>query len=194
MHESTSDRRTRRTDGVLLSGLLALCAMGCQPGPRADLIEGQTLASPLAAEGLPMVCTVNAVVDGDTMALVCNGKQVKVRLHCIDAPEMGQAPWGRAAREHLVDMTPRTVIVVPKRTERGHRDRFGRIVGEVLTPDGERRNLGMAQVVSGQAAVYDRYCSDNRYFWVEAVAKQAGTGIWRSPGRQQTPWAWRHRG
>ena len=194
MHESTNTRRTRRTNSVLLIALLALCTMGCQPGPRADLIESQTLAGPLAAEGLPMVCTVHAVVDGDTMAMVCSGKRLKVRLHCIDAPEMGQVPWGRASREHLVDMTPRTVILVPKPTERGYRDRFGRIVGEVLTPDGERRNLGMAQVVSGQAAVYPRYCADDRYFWVEAVAKQAGTGIWRSPGGQQTPWAWRHRG
>jgi len=105
------------------------------------------------------------------MALVCNGKQVRVRLHCIDAPEMGQGPGRRAAREHLADVTPRTVIVVPKRTERGHRDRFGRIVGEVLTPDGERRNLGMAQVVSGQAAVYDRYCATTATF---------GSRRWRS--------------
>jgi endonuclease YncB( thermonuclease family) len=174
--------------------LLALCAVGCEPGLRAGLSEGRAVAGPIAAEGLPMVCTVHAVVDGDTLSLVCSGKQLKVRLHCIDAPEMGQGHWGRAAREHLVDMTPRTVVVMPKRTERGYRDRFGRIVGEVLTPDSERRNLGMAQVVSGKAAVYPRYCGDERYFWVESVAKQAHAGIWRLPGGQQTPWAWRHRG
>jgi endonuclease YncB( thermonuclease family) len=173
-----------------LAALLSLCAFGCQPGPQADLVEGRTVA----AEGLPLVCAVNRVVDGDTLALVCNGKRLKVRLHCIDAPEMGQGPWGRAARAHLADMTPGTVILVPKRTERGYRDRFGRIVGEVLTPDGDRRNLGMAQVVAGQAAVYPRYCGDDRYFWVQSVAKQAGAGIWRSPGEQQTPWTWRHRG
>jgi endonuclease YncB( thermonuclease family) len=173
--------------------LFALCAVGCEPGLRAGVEESQQAAGPVLVEGLPTVCTVKAVMDGDTMALVCSGKRVKVRLHCIDAPEMGQGPWGRASREHLVDMTPRSVVLVPKHTERGYRDRFGRIVGEVLTPDSERRNLGMAQVVSGQAAVYPRYCSDERYFWVETVAKQAGAGIWRSRGDQQTPWAWRHR-
>jgi endonuclease YncB( thermonuclease family) len=141
-----------------------------------------------------MLCNLSSVVDGDTLALVCNGRPTRVRLHCIDAPEMGQGDWGRASREHLAAMTPRTVMVVPIPTERGYRDRFGRIVGEVLVPDATRRNLGLAQVTDGQAAVYPRYCQDQRYFWVEAVARRARAGIWALPGWQQTPWKWRHRG
>jgi endonuclease YncB( thermonuclease family) len=140
-----------------------------------------------------MVCMVDAVLDGDTMAVVCNGEQVKVRLHCIDAPEIGQGPWGIASRDFLAALTPRTVILVPQPTERGYRDRFGRLVAEVLTPDEGRRNLNMAQIFSGKAAVYPKYCAEERYAWVEAVARKAGAGIWATPGGQQTPWTWRHR-
>jgi len=179
---------------VVMGALMAIGTLGCEPGPRADLREGRTQGDGVAAEGLPLVCKVRTVVDGDTLALVCNHRQVRVRLHCIDAPEADQGSWGRASRDHLADITPRTVVVIPQETERGHRDRFGRIVAEVVTPDAERRNLGMAQVTAGQAAVYPRYCNDERYFWVEAVARRAHAGIWRSPGLQQTPWIWRHRG
>jgi endonuclease YncB( thermonuclease family) len=140
-----------------------------------------------------MVCTVDAVVDGDTIAVTCSGQQVRVRVHCIDAPEIDQGVWGRNSREHLAALTPRTLILVPQPTERGYLDRYGRLVAEVLAPDEAGTNLGMAQVFAGQAAVYPKYCADERYVWVEAIARRAGLGIWRAPGGQQTPWIWRHR-
>jgi endonuclease YncB( thermonuclease family) len=145
-------------------------------------------------DGLPMLCTLVSVVDGDTLSLTCNGEPTRVRLHCIDAPEMGQGAWGRASRDHLAAAVPRTLVVVPVPTEWGFRDRFGRIVGEVLVPDETRRNLGLAQVAAGQAVVYTKYCREERYFWVEAVARSAGSGVWMEVGRHQTPWRWRHRG
>lgn len=182
----------RVSNRFVLIGLWVLLTLGCTPGPRADLAS--TGAESLAVDGLPMLCTLVSVVDGDTLSLTCNGQPTRVRLHCIDAPEMGQGVWGRASRDHLAASIPRTLVVVPVPTELGYRDRFGRIVGEVLTPDETRRNLGLAQVAAGQAVVYPKYCREERYFWVEAVARSAGSGVWREKGRHQTPWAWRHRG
>jgi endonuclease YncB( thermonuclease family) len=183
-----------RLRSAILLGLCTLCTLGCQPGLRADAGVPGLPADRLVGEELPRLCALAAVVDGDTLALVCNGEPVRVRLHCIDAPELGQGPWGRASRDHLASQAPRTLILVPVPTEHGYRDRFGRVVGEVLTPDQDRRNLGMAQVLTGQAVVYPKYCNDERYVWVEGVARQARIGVWRSPGRQQTPWVWRHQG
>lgn len=39
-------------------------------------------------------CRVVNIYDGDTMTLQCpgNAEQTKVRMYCIDAPEMKQAP------------------------------------------------------------------------------------------------------
>lgn len=145
-----------------------------------------------AADGTPVTCKVAVVLDGDTMDLVCKGREVRVRLHCIDAPELGQEPWGRRSRDHLRTITPRMVILVPKSTKYGYKDRFGRTIGEILTSDETRQNLNLSQVFSGSAAVYPRYCHDKRYFWTEEVARSARSGIWARGGLHQTPWRTRH--
>ncbi|WP_353744165.1 hypothetical protein [Halomonas sp.] len=46
---------------------------------------------------------------------------------------------------------------------------------------GERR-LNLAIVKAGQAAVYDRYCSDGRYPMAERQARQEEQGVWVEPG------------
>lgn len=138
--------------------------------------------------GTPMACSVAFVLDGDTMDLVCNGRKVRVRLHCIDAPEMEQAPWGPSSRDHLRTIAPRAVILIPKPTRYGYKDRFGRTVGELLIPDESRQNLNISQVFTGNAAVYPKYCRDDRYYWTEEVARSAKAGIWAQSGLQQSPW------
>lgn len=57
-------------------------------------------------------CTVNSIYDGDTMRLTCGGERLKVRLYCIDAPEMGQKPWGKQSRDYLRSITPDQVDLV----------------------------------------------------------------------------------
>lgn len=128
-------------------------------------------------------CRVLNVYDGDTVTLNCGGGRERVRLHCIDAPEMGQVPWGRRSRDHLRRITPAQVRLVAH-----DRDRYGRLIGELY--DGER-SLNLALVEAGEAAVYPRYCRDPRYPRTERAARQAGLGIWAEPGQQQRPWEWR---
>lgn len=128
------------------------------------------------------------VLDGDSLLLDCGGAATEVRLHCIDAPERGQIPWGKRARRHLQELAPETVELVKVDT-----DRFGRVVGDVYAPGPRRRWLNLEQVRDGQAAVYSRYCSDSRFIAAQAEARAAGRGIWSSPGEQQRPWVFRHR-
>lgn len=128
-------------------------------------------------------CAVRNIYDGDTMTVICGGREEKIRLHCIDAPEMGQKPWGRRSRDHLRSITPSQVEIRPI-----ERDRYGRLVGEVLMGS---VSLNLAMVEAGQAAVYNRYCSDGRYPAAERQARQEGQGVWVEPGMQQRPWEWR---
>ncbi len=131
-------------------------------------------------------CTVASIHDGDTLRAVCDGERLQVRLYCIDAPEMSQAPWGRESRDHLRRITPGEVAIRIHDT-----DRYGRRVGEILTQDGTSLNLAM--VSAGQAAVYPRYCRDPRFFAAERAAQSEGFGIWSSAGDHQRPWDYRHR-
>jgi endonuclease YncB( thermonuclease family) len=119
------------------------------------------------------------------MTLQCPGNpnKTKVRLYCIDTPEMRQKPWGTQARDHLRSITGETVRLVEL-----DQDRYGRIVGEVYSGN---VNLNLAQVEAGQAAVYHAYCQKLDYTNVESQAKQAKRGIWSEPGLQQMPWEWR---
>ncbi len=64
------------------------------------------------------------VADGDTLTLLTDGRQIKVRLAEIDTPEKGQ-PFGNKAKQALAEMVfgkQVKVIVVDV-------DRYGRTVG-----------------------------------------------------------------
>ncbi|QIK37474.1 thermonuclease family protein [Caldichromatium japonicum] len=164
---------------LMLAGTVAAAIIAW----TADLIPaGWTLG----ASG--QTCRVERVSDGDTLQLRCGFKPVKVRLYCIDAPEMGQSPWGERSRAHLSSITPREVKLV-----KIDHDRYGRIVGEVYTVEASPRLLNLEQVKAGQAAVYDQYCDNPRYASAEREAKRAKCGIWSRPGEQQTPWRYRQR-
>jgi endonuclease YncB( thermonuclease family) len=134
------------------------------------------------------LCIVNSVYDGDTMRLTCEGKRMKIRLYCIDAPEMGQRPWGRASRDYLRTISPERVIVVVH-----GRDRYGRTIGEVFTANEDQENLNLVMVRSGQAVVFPKYCHDRQYYQAEDEAKKLQSGVWEKLGVHQRPWAWRHR-
>ena len=134
------------------------------------------------------MCEVASIHDGDTMRLSCDGEQVKVRLYCIDAPELSQRPWGQESRDRLRAIAPRRVILIRK-----DMDSYGRTVGEILADDSKRENLNLALVRNGGAAVYSRYCNEGRYFRAEDNARNLRVGIWRKSGLHQSPERWRHR-
>ncbi|WP_296807170.1 thermonuclease family protein [Thiocapsa sp.] len=134
------------------------------------------------------LCTLDQVLDGDSLRLHCGGKPVEVRLYCIDAPEKGQPPWGNRSRAHLKRIAAAQVEMRAVET-----DRFGRTVAEVYNAIGERLSLNLEQVKQGQAAVYPRYCEESRFFRAERKARAAAVGIWGTQGTHQTPWTFRHR-
>jgi endonuclease YncB( thermonuclease family) len=133
-------------------------------------------------------CTLVQVLDGDSLNLRCDGETLEVRLHCIDAPERDQRPWGKQSRRHLREIAPRTVELQTVEI-----DRFGRTLGKVYSTGPIRRLLNLEQVASGHAAVYEHYCSDPAFTRAEREARKARLGIWSRPGEQQTPWVFRHR-
>ncbi len=143
------------------------------------------LLNPLAAAA----ATVISIGDGDTLRVEDRGRPVTVRVACIDAPEMAQAPHGQKAREALQSMLPvgSTVRLKVQTT-----DRHGRTVAEVFTEGG--RNVGLALVQQGHAYAYRRYlrqCDARSYLGREQRAQRHRSGIWTSDGGIERPWDFR---
>lgn len=112
------------------------------------------------------------VIDGDTLEI----GETRVRLHGIDAPEMGQPcrdggdvrDCGRWAAEALRARVEGRVL----RCEARDRDRYGRVVAR-CEADGE--DVAAALVRAGLAFAYRRYSMD--YVEAEKRARAAGRGL-----------------
>src|SRR5262245_66108743 len=105
------------------------------------------MLAPLGAFAEQFTGKVVGISDGDTISVLREGKAVKVRLHGVDTPEKVQA-FGTQARKFTSDMVfQQTVTVIVQ-----HTDRYGRLVGDVLLPDG--RSLNQELVKAGVAWSY----------------------------------------
>jgi micrococcal nuclease len=127
---------------------------------------------------------VVGISDGDTLSVLREGKAVKVRLHGVDTPEKAQA-FGTQARKLTGDLVfQQTVTIIIRDT-----DRYGRVVGEVLLPDG--RSLNQELVKAGMAWWYRQYTPhDTTLAQLEAEARAAKRGLW-ADAHPVPPWQWR---
>jgi endonuclease YncB( thermonuclease family) len=144
-------------------------------------------ASAVGLRAKTVTATVLSIGDGDTLRVKQGGRRVTVRLACIDAPELSQAPYGARARQVLqLRLRPgRTVRLDVKTT-----DRYGRTVAEVYSDI----NVGLALVEDGQAFVYRRtmgQCEAREYLAAEYRASRRRHGVWDVPGGITRPWAFR---
>ena len=138
---------------------------------------------PATAEVVGRVVSVH---DGDTLTVLVDRRQVKIRLKDIDAPEMGQR-FGRNARQSLSDMCFGKMAAI----EIGARDRYRRAIAQV-TCSGTDANA--EQVRRGLAWTYARYAPrDSPLFAVEEEARTARRGLWMDPA-PVAPWDWRRSG
>ena len=131
---------------------------------------------------------VVGVSDGDTITVLQDRTQIKVRLAGIDAPESSQA-FGQRSKQNLSRLVyGKTVSVISKKT-----DRYGRAVGKVLI-NGTDANL--EQIKAGFAWVYRNYLSElsavdrKTYLAAEDAAKSAKLGLWSDPS-PVPPWNFR---
>lgn len=120
------------------------------------------------------------VMDGDTFE-IADG--TKVRLHCIDAPELSQ-PGGEESRVFLSVMLSGQTVGIDKKGI----DKYGRVLAEV-TVNGSLVNLSMVEM--GQAWRFVEYCKDGRYEAAEKTARSASEGLWAA-ANPVAPWEYRH--
>lgn len=170
-------RRRRSSRAPLWIAVLTVTVFGL-----SQFLEEPT--APLPAKGAELSCRVGEVYDGDTLAMRCDNGKLKVRVWGIDAPEMGQSPWGGQSRDRLQDLLSHDAI----RVKVVDTDRYGRTVARLY--DNEQ-DIGLALVRQGQAVVYSQYNNSADYRKAQEQARRQRLGVWSQQGAQQEPWEWR---
>ena len=123
------------------------------------------------------------VVDGDTIRAEAKGREIKIRLVEIDAPEMNQ-PFGAQSKNFLNRLLNEKDVTLISQGE----DRYGRTLGEIYA-NGESANALM--IKSGFAWVYDRYVKDSSFLYkYQDQAKAENLGLWQAEN-PIAPWMWR---
>lgn len=123
------------------------------------------------------------VSDGDTIRVLHDQRELKIRLFGVDAPESKQA-FGNKAKQKASELEFGKVVTVQVKATY----RYGRTVAEVILPDGTSRNRELVR--SGYAGWYHHYCADATLGQLEAQARGAKIGLWADPNPIE-PWAFR---
>lgn len=140
------------------------------------------LAPWLGTSWADIVAKVVGVHDGDTLTILVERKQVRVRLVDIDAPELGQ-PFGKRSRQSLSQLCAGKQAQVNE-----GKDRYGRTLGSVVC---NGVNANVEQVRTGMAWVFDRYVNSNSSLYsAQKQARELRLGLW-STEHQVPPWQWR---
>ncbi len=127
---------------------------------------------------------VTKVVDGDTLKLRHQNKELTIRLAEIDAPEYGQPFWKKSKQALEKHVAGKRVTV-----EEFDRDQYGRIVGHIYINDFW---VNGDLVEQGYAYVYERYAVSNKLYKLETHAEKNKRGIWKLPEKERVkPWVWR---
>lgn len=114
---------------------------------------------------------VIGVIDGDSIKVLKEGKEEKVRLVGIDCPEKRQ-PFGRHAKEFTAAQSFGKEVLV----QDSGRDRYGRTLAEVILPDG--RSLNKELLKAGLAWWFRKYSNDLSLKELESEARMSKRGLW----------------
>lgn len=141
-----------------------------QPGWTRDIAE--------------FTAPVVGVADGDTLTILYQGKQTKIRLAEVDCPELKGQAFGHAAKEFVLGLVAQKTVRVRQVTT----DRYDRLVAEVFLPDG--RSLNHLLVSQGLAWWYRAYSTDQTLAQAEQAARSQRLGLWIEP-HPIPPWEFR---
>jgi endonuclease YncB( thermonuclease family) len=122
------------------------------------------------------------IVDGDSLIVVFHGKQARVRLKEIDAPELKQ-PFGQRSRRSLAQICDKKTA----RVSWTEKDRNGRTLGRVWCGG---IDANAEQVRRGMAWVFDRYAMDRSLYPLQEAARADRLGLW-ADAAPIAPWDWR---
>ena len=177
------DRQRITIGGVLLvvAGLVAMAILDPVKPPTSEPATRPKPTSPPSASWSGRCVGVS---DGDTISVMHDGVEVRIRLNGIDCPEKDQA-FASVARKFTSDAVLGRDITVSPTDE----DQYGRTVADVMMPDGH--SLNEALVAAGMAWWYRYHAPDDaRLEALETEARRARVGLW-ADANPTPPWDFR---
>lgn len=142
-------------------------------------------ALPLGAETLSG--KVIGISDGDTITILKDKTQMKIRLYGIDAPEKSQA-FGTKSKQYLSDL----IFGKEVRVKTYRNDRYGRTLGEIYVGEG-RLSVNAEMVKAGFAWWYQKYTPERLDLKaLEDEARKERRGLWADP-HAIPPWEFRRK-
>lgn len=125
---------------------------------------------------------VVSIHDGDTITILQDKQQIKVRLFGIDAPELKQ-PYGKKSKQFLANLIAGEVVEV----DENGKDRYKRTIGTIYV---NGTDINAQMVANGYAWAYRNF--SKKYTAQESQAKKQRLGLWRDK-EPIPPWEWRKR-
>lgn len=160
---------------ALLPGLLSLKQKEGSADKYKGIEKSSSLPNPLKAE-------VIGIQDGDTIEMkfifdgkkagLRQGKAIRIRFLHINTPEKGM-PFYKVAKQYTSEKSFHKIVQI-KHT--GEFDRYGRLLGEVILPNGSVLNKEL--VKKGLAVHFKKYSTSVEYANLEISAQKKKLGIW----------------
>jgi len=169
----------------LISVVILLAACQPTPTPSPTPTPVQVTASPVATvtppAGMVEAQVVN-VVDGDTIDVIIQGREFRLRYIGVDTPEsvhptIGEEPYGKEAAQRNRELVMGRTVYLEK--DVSETDRFGRLLRYVWLDSQRMVNAilvseGYAQVVTFPPDV--KY--QELFLALQREAREAGRGLW----------------
>ena len=137
-----------------------------------------------AAEAFPFGGEVVGVLEGSTIEVVRLGKVERIRLQGLDCPEKDQ-PYGDDVKQAISAL----VFAMGVTVEPYGKDKYGRIMADVLLADGT--NVNHVLVKDGRCWWSRKSAPDDAELErLELEAREAKRGLWEDP-EPIPPWEFR---
>jgi endonuclease YncB( thermonuclease family) len=172
---------------IVVLGVFGLKGINSKVKEVADSTGNKNIPNSKICEIVP-----GSVHDGDTVRVKCGDAIARVRLACLDAPELKQQ-GGTESRDflrNLIKTNGSEVAMIPL-----EQDRYGRTVAELILSPGSVPEVSIQEELlkSGNARIYEKYsdCPNISAFRLaEEIGKNKKVGIWSY--NSIPPWEYRH--
>lgn len=143
--------------------------------PTASLFEPTAASIPPGGQ----TAEVDYVFDGDTIDVILDGREYRLRYIGVDTPEREEPFYQEATDFNRSLVEGQTVILVKDVSEN---DRYGRLLRYVYLPDGTFVNAEIIRNGMGRLVTFPPDVANTDYFRrLQEEARESSAGMWSRP-------------